>query len=104
MQIYMPKIKHIALFKFKDGTAQEQIDKVLEELMDLSESIPGIEDYVAGLNNSPEGLNQGFTHGFVMTFLDAAARDAYLTHPDHERAKALVLPYVANVIIFDYQA
>ncbi len=103
MQIYMPKIKHIALFKFKDGTAQEQIDKVLEELMDLSESIPGIEDYVAGLNNSPEGLNQGFTHGFVMTFTDAAARDAYLPHPDHERVKVAVMPFIESVVVFDFE-
>ena len=51
--------------------------KVLDELMELSENVPGIEDYVAGLNNSPEGLNKGYTHGFVMTFTDAAARDAY---------------------------
>ena len=33
---------------------------------------------------SPEGLNQGYTHGFVMTFADAAANH-YLTHPDHEK-------------------
>ena len=99
----MPKVKHIALLKFRGDTTQEQIDKVFEELMELSESIPGIEDYVTGTNNSPEGLEQGFTHGFVMTFQDAAARDAYLPHPEHERFKMSALPYVEKVAVFDFE-
>ena len=99
----MPKVKHIALFKFKEGTAQEQIDQALEQLLELSESIDGIEDYVGGVNNSAEGLSQGFTHGFVMTFRDAAARDAYLPHPDHERVKAAILPVIDSIVIFDFE-
>ena len=99
----MAKIKHVALIKFKEGTTEEQIQKAFEELMDLSESVPDVEDYVAGPNNSPEGLNKGYTHGFVMTFTDAAARDAYLTHPDHERVKAAVLPQVEDVLVFDFE-
>ena len=98
----MPKTKHIALLKFKDGTTPEQIDNVFDQLLELTEAVPGIEDYVAGANNSTEGLNQGFTHGFVMTFTDAAARDAYLPHPDHEKVKAAVLPLVESVVVFDF--
>ena len=99
----MAKIKHIALFRFKEGTTEEQIQKTLDELMELSENVPGVEDYVAGVNNSPEGLNKGYTHGFVMTFTDAAARDAYLLHPEHERVKTTVLPWIEDVAIFDFE-
>jgi len=59
--MYMAKVKHIALLKFKDGTSQEQIDKVFEDLMDLSETIPGIEDYVSGPNNSPAKIRASAT-------------------------------------------
>jgi len=99
----MAKVKHIALIRFKDGTGDEQVEKVFDDLMELSEEVPGIEDYVAGTNNSPEGLNKGYTHGFVMTFTDAAARDAYLTHPEHERFKAGALPLVEDVAVFDFE-
>jgi quinol monooxygenase YgiN len=99
----MAKVKHIALIKFKSGTSEEQIDKVFADLMDLSETIPGIEDYVSGPNNSPEGLNQGYTHGFVMTFENAAARDAYVPHPDHQRVQAAVMPLIENVVVFDFE-
>ena len=99
----MAKVKHIALLKFKEGTAQEQIDKVFEQLMDLSETIPGIEDYVSGPNNSPEGKSEGYTHGFIMTFEDVTARDAYLPHPEHKRFQAEALPYVESVIVLDFE-
>jgi len=99
----MSKVKHVALWKFKEGTPQEKIEMVLQELLDVSETIPGIEDYVSGANNSPEGLNQGYTHGFVMTFENAGARDAYISHPDHERAKAVILPHIESVLIFDFE-
>jgi len=98
----MSKVKHIALLKFKAGTTQEQIDQIMADLLELSESVDGIEDYVGGLNNSPEGLNDGFTHGFIMTFGNGAGRDAYLPHPAHESFKATVLPHVERVVVFDF--
>lgn len=103
MQQTMPKIKHIAFLKFKEGTSDEQIEGIFSELMDISESIPGIEDYVSGRNNSPEALNEGFTHAFVMTFTDANARDAYLPHPEHERFKASALPHIDKVLVLDFE-
>jgi hypothetical protein len=99
----MSKVKHIALIKFKNGTPQDEVEKCFNEILDITESIPGIEDYVSGMNSSPEGLNQGYTHGFVMTFENAAARDVYLTHPEHERFKALILPHVETVVVFDFE-
>ncbi len=99
----MSKVKHIALFKFKEGISQEQIEKVFQDLMDLSESIDGIEDYVSGPNISPENLANGYTHGFVMTFQDVAARDAYLPHPEHEKFKADALPLIESVLTFDFE-
>jgi hypothetical protein len=99
----MSKVKHIVLLKFKDGTSEEQIAKFFEELLDLSETVPGIDDYVSGANCSSEGRSQGMSHGFIMTFSDAAARDAYILHPEHERFKTMALTIVENVLIFEFE-
>jgi hypothetical protein len=99
----MAKIKHVGLLKFKEGTSEDEIERIFSELMDISENIPGIEDYVSGTNNSPEGLTDGFTHAFVMTFADANARDAYLPHPEHERFKASALPHIEKVLVLDFE-
>jgi len=99
----MSKVKHIALFRFKEGTTEEQINRVFDDLLDLTENVAGVEDYVSGTNNSPESLNKGFTHGFVMTFSDAPARDAYLANSDHERVKSLLLANIDDGLVFDFE-
>lgn len=99
----MSKVKHIVLLKFKEGTTEELINKFFDEVLDLSESVPGIDDYVSGANCSAEGRSQGLTHGFIMTFANAAARDAYLVHPEHERFKAAMLPLVDAILVFDFE-
>jgi hypothetical protein len=39
-----------------------------------------------------------------MTFADAAARNEYLIHADHEKVKADFLPMVDKVVAFDFVA
>lgn len=99
----MSKVKHIALFKFKPEVTEDQIDEIFDQILNATEEIPGIEDYVSGVDSSPEGLAQGYTHGFIMTLTDAAARDAYLTHPEHEKVKQLLLAHVDSVLAFDFE-
>lgn len=99
----MAKIKHIAFFKFKPGVTDDQIIQAFDLLMEVSESIDGIEDYVWGPNNSPEGLSEGYTHAFVMTFRDAAARDGYLPHPEHDKFKQAALPLLDGVAVVDFE-
>jgi hypothetical protein len=99
----MAKVKHIALVKFKEGTTPEQIEQLFDSLLDISENIDGIEDYVSGTNSSPENLNKGYTHAFVMSFHDAAARDAYLAHPEHEKVKNNIIPLVDDILVFDFE-
>jgi hypothetical protein len=98
----MKQVYHVVLLRFKDGheSVAPSLFKALAELQKL----PGMVSYRGGAYASPEGLNQGFTHGFVMTFVDAAARNAYLVHPDHDRVKDEFLPLVDKVIAFDFEA
>src|SRR5687768_12146884 len=95
-------VQHIALFRFRPGTPPRTVDRAFEDLRHLAKVIPGITGFTGGPNNSPEGLADGLTHGFVMTFTDAAKRDDYLTHPEHEKFKAFVLPHIEKVVVFDY--
>jgi quinol monooxygenase YgiN len=99
----MAKVKHAVFVKFKDTTTPEQVEQVFTDLLDLSEAIPGVEDYVAGPNDSPQGLSQGYTHAFIMTFTDAAARDAYLPHPDHKAFEDKALPLIESVVVVDFE-
>ncbi|MGV3520057.1 Dabb family protein [Luteitalea sp.] len=78
-------VRHVVVFKYKAGATPAQIQKVTDAFRALATSIPGITAFEDGVNNSPEGLNQGFTHVYMLTFTNAAARDAYLPHPEHKK-------------------
>lgn len=99
----MKKVQHLVLLKFKSAEAARQWGALYAALAALRKTIPGILAFSGGPYSSPEGLNQGFTHGFVMTFASAADRNRYLDHPDHEQVKRDFLPYVEHVIAFDYE-
>ncbi|MBE9142437.1 Dabb family protein [Planktothrix mougeotii] len=95
-------IQHLVLLKFKPEVSPDQIDQIFTHLAELKNLIPGIIEFNGGSYSSPEGLNQGYTHGFIMTFETADHRDAYLPHPEHEKVKAMVLNYLDDLIAFDF--
>ncbi len=100
----MPQIQHIVLLKFKPEVTAEKIAELFALLAELQHLIPGITYYAGGANSSPEELNQGYTHGFMMTFENVAARDTYLPHPEHERVKDELLKCIDSVLAFDFEA
>jgi hypothetical protein len=95
-------LRHVVLFKFKDGATAEQVKGVEEKFRALKSRIPEIQDLEWGTNVSPEKHSQGFTHCFFLTFKDAAARDAYLPHPAHKEFGASLGPVLDKVLVVDY--
>jgi Stress responsive A/B Barrel Domain len=81
-------IRHVVLVRFK---ASEDVAKIFSALKALQEKIPGIVSISAGKDNSPEGLQRANTHGFTVDFVDAAARDSYLPHPEHQKVGVMIV-------------
>ena len=96
------KLRHVVLFKFKEGTAESDIKKVEEAFSALPAKIPQIRDYEWGTNNSPEGLDKGFTHCFFLTFDSEEDRAVYLPHPDHKAFGDVLGPHLDDVTVVDY--
>ena len=99
----MPRVKHIALLRFKPECTPDQIAEVWRLIEELPREIPGIIDLSHGPNVSTEGLDNGFTNSFVITFESVAARDAYLPHPVHQKAVDYVVPKLEKVIVIDHE-
>ena len=95
-------LRHVVLFKFKEGTAEEDIKKVEDAFSALPSKIPEIMAYEWGTNNSPEGLDKGFTHSFFLTFRSEDDRAIYLPHPDHKAFGAVLGPHLDDVLVIDY--
>jgi hypothetical protein len=97
-------VRHVVVFRFKPDASPEKIRQVTEAFVALKGKIPDILALEHGVNNSPEKLNQGFTHVFQLTFTNAAARDAYLPHPAHKAFGTLLgeLGILDAVFVVDY--
>lgn len=98
------KVRHVVLFSFKSTATPEQIKQVEDAFRALPKKIAEIESLEWGTNNSPEKLDQGFTHCFLLTFKDTAARDAYLPHPDHKAFGKVLRPILDKVLVIDFVA
>lgn len=98
------KLRHVVAFKFKETATPEDIKKVETAFRDLKKKIKEIQSYEWGTNNSPENLNKGCTHGFILTFNSEKDRDAYLVHPDHKEFGKLVGPLLGEVFVIDFFA
>lgn len=98
-------LRHVVLFKFKEGTSEETIKEVEEAFEKLPSKIPEIKDFEwSNKNVSPEGFGQGFTHCYFLTFENEEGRDIYLPHPDHKAFGGIVGPHLAEggVLVYDY--
>ena len=97
-------LRHVVLFEFKDSASKEQVQQVIDQFAKLPSKIPAIAAFEYGTDNSPEGLADGFTHCFLLTFKSAADRDAYLPHPEHKAFGAALKPVLEKVLVVDYWA
>ncbi len=95
-------LRHVVLFKFKKGTSSSDIEQVENAFSALPSKIPQILTYEWGLNNSPEGLDKGFTHCFFLTFKNERDRAIYLPHPDHKAFGQVLSPHLEDVLVLDY--
>ena len=96
------KIHHIVLIQFKKELSSADMQRVSDAAYRLQQ-IEGVQSLNFGVNTSPEGLNQGYTHSLTMKFNDAFSRDSiYLPHPIHQEFVALFVPLTDAVLVYDY--
>jgi hypothetical protein len=95
-------LHHVVMFKFKDSATPANIKLVEEEFAKLPQKIKTVKSYEWGINSSPEGLNQGLTHCFLLTFTSDKDRDAYLVHPAHKEFGKILGPYLDKVTVLDF--
>ncbi|SHN34105.1 Stress responsive A/B Barrel Domain [Cyclobacterium lianum] len=99
-----PMLRHVVLLSFKEESTEEDIKKVENAFIALKDKIPQIKDFEWGTNNSPEGLNKGLTHCFLVTFGSEADREVYLPHPEHQAFVEVLSPHMKDVTVVDYWA
>ena len=88
-------IRHIVLTKFKPDVSEETIKDIYNGLATLTEKLPGAANFSGGRSESPEQIERGYMHGFVIDF---DSWDALQTYADNEEHQALGGQLVVNAV------
>ena len=96
------QLRNIVMFKFKESSSEIDIKKIENAFIALPNKIKEIDSFEWSINNSPEELNKGFTHSFLVTFANEKDREIYLPHPDHIAFVDILKPHLEDVLVLDY--
>ncbi len=97
----MPQLIHVVLVRWRDDLSEQAREGVRVAARDMVGRVPGIVQLDEGPSVSPEGLEQGFDWGLVVTFESEEARDGYLPHPVHRVLADQIGAGAATVVVFD---
>jgi Stress responsive A/B Barrel Domain len=96
------ELRHIVLFTFRDSATKEQVANVVKNFAGLYGKVPEVKKFEWGLNMSPEHLDQGFTHCFMLTFGSEKDLASYSQNPAHKQFQAILKPVMDKVFVVDY--
>ncbi|KAF4552073.1 Hypothetical protein D9617_11g009200 [Elsinoe fawcettii] len=100
---------HIVLFEFKPSVSPQEVTDVSvcdpkdDNCKHPKTGLPYVRSHGGGRDNSPEGLQGGFTHGFVYEFDNEEDRDYYVKDdPAHLDFVASIKDVVQGARVVDF--
>ena len=101
----MSSYRHIVLFQFKADAPAAKVQAIVDAFKALPGKLPAIQAFECGTNVSPEGLDQGFTHIFTVTFASKEVLEKqYLHEPAHQAFVAMLGGVLEKAVVVDYVA
>lgn len=115
--VHAKVVKHFVAFKYDQSVTETEKQLVMKKFLALKNKClknnkPYILSIEAGYANSPEGADQGYEQGFIVTFVSEKDRNYYVgkpffTHfdPAHDEFKNFVSPLLqknAGAFVFDF--
>ena len=97
----MTTIRHVVLVSWQSGRQAQAEEAVGPAIRDFVHTVPDVLCVVEGHSSSPEGLENGYDYGFIVTFATAQARDTYLNHPSHLPVADAISKAAAQIVVFD---
>ena len=98
-------IRHIVLIRFQSDVTEDRITTLFTQLHEIKHAVPGVLSITAGKSESPEQIERGYLHGFVVDFADWGVLQAYQDHPDHKRLGAGLVAAaqggIDGILVFD---
>jgi hypothetical protein len=101
-------IRHCVFIQFKPETSKERIAELFGEIDTLKHHLDGVLAVHIGTNVSPEeGMDKGYSDGFIVDFDNANSRDTYLTDARHQAVGVQLVEAALNgvegILVYDLE-
>lgn len=101
-------IRHCVFIRFKPETSRERIAELFGEIDALKKRLDGVLAVHVGTNVSPEeGMDKGYSDGFIVDFKNAQSRDSYLADTEHQAVGAKLVEAAVNgadgILVYDLE-
>jgi hypothetical protein len=93
-------LRHVVLFKFKEGVEEEEITDLESSLAELPPAIPEILSYEFGRDVIHS--ERSYDLALVSTFRDLESLHRYQKHPDHQIVLRKVNNLCESVLAVDF--
>jgi hypothetical protein len=98
-------IRHIVFIRFKPEMTDAMIAALFDELYAIKDKLSGVLSITSGKSESPEQMERGYMHGFIVDFADWDALLVYQDHPDHKilggKLVANAVAGIDDILVFD---
>jgi len=84
-------IRHIVLTRFKPEMTEDDIADIYAGLSALTDTLQGARGFTGGRSASPERIERGYKHGFVIDFDGWEDLKANADHPEHRALGARIV-------------
>jgi len=92
---------HIVFFKWKKSAPKEEIVKIISDLREMRDKIPGIIGLRSGHNYSMD--LHDYTHALVVSFKDKKSLDDYRKNPMHMKVVKKIILYEEHSLAIDFE-
>ena len=99
----MAEIRHVVMMRFKDGTAPDVVQGLIDEYRGLPGKIETMQRFEWGPEGGVSTHTEGFTHCFISTFEKLDDVRAYGPHPAHQTFVERLDPYLERILVFDFE-
>jgi len=95
-------VMHIVMFKFQEGTPEALITEVKEQIEQLVDLVPGLQNMKVGLNFAQE--ERAMDMVLISHFENREDLDFYAKHPEHQKVVAFIKTVAAYTKVVDFEA
>ena len=97
-------VVHTVLIRLRTDADKVEVNELTERLLALGEAtcVPG--GFVVGPNVTEEPFDQGYDFGFVFTFPNKGALDAYHVNPAHVGVSLAIRSLAETILVFDFES